>query len=102
MVVEQVVVHDLEAVGCDMLVRSVDFNYSITLACLSFFLIYPAIKVLVVQQEDNELLVKLNHLFPGRASDMDVFQRCQTDVAVVIFEQEFELDLASTLCFEEV
>ena len=72
LVVEQAVVYHLKALGDDVLSIFVYFNDSVVLNNIYLFLIDPAVDVPIMEQEDYELLIKLNHFFPWGASDNNV------------------------------
>ena len=102
MIVEQVVVHDLEAIWYNSFMSFINFYNCVHFACMIFFLVNPAVDTLIMKHEDNELLVELNYLFSRRASYMDILQFFKINIVVVIREQKFESLMNFIFMFEEI
>ena len=102
LIVKQTVIHHLEAFGQDIFTIFVHFYDSVILSNVKLFLINPAIQVSIMKQEDNKLLIKLNHFFPGGASDNNIKQRFFFNVLVIILEDQFERIMTFFFFLEEV
>lgn len=102
MVVEQVIVHDLEAIWYNSLMSSINFNNCVHFAWMIFFLVNPAIDTPIMKHEDNKLLVELNYLLSWRASNMDILQLFKTNMVVFIRKQKFESLMNFIFVFEEI
>ena len=102
MIVEQVIIHDLEAVWYNSLVSSIHFNNCVHFAWMIFFLVNPAIDTSLMKHEDNELLIKLNYLLSWRTSNMDILQLFKTYIVVFIREQKLESLMNFIFVFEEI
>lgn len=102
LVIEQVVIDNLEFSRYNIFMSFVHFYYSVVLKHLTVFLINPAINVCTVKHENDKLLIKLNHFFSRRPSDMDIFQNFHVNVLIVILEEKLKFDVVFALIFEKV